>query len=90
MVKYKVNQLRNLQSAYRRLPENHKIEAYSIEDIYQNYGKSQNKINNVIFYNSYQGNIKLSSLKDYLMAYYDKKSSNYRRLLALYDLKVHN
>ncbi|CAK6490698.1 hypothetical protein PANNVG_01005 [Pantoea sp. Nvir] len=90
MGKYKVNQLRNLQSAYRRLPENHKIEAYSIEDIYQNYGKSQNKINNVIFYNSYQGSIKLSSLKDYLMAYYDKKSSNYRRLLALYDLKVHN
>lgn len=89
MGKNKINQSKNLLSAYRRLPQSHRIDAYSIEEIYQKYGKSQSKINNVVFFNAYEGNIELSSFKDYLMAFSDKKSSNYRRLLALYDLIIH-
>lgn len=88
MAKHKLNQSRNLLSAYKRLPTNNKIEAHSIEEIYGKYGSSQNKINNIVFFNAYDGNLTLPSLKDYLMAFEDKKSSNYRKLLALYDLLI--
>lgn len=90
MAKHKVSQARNLLSAYKRLPPSHKVVAHSIEEIYQKNGSSQSKINNIIFYNAYENNLALPSLKDYLMDFADKKNTNYRRLLAVYDLSLHN
>lgn len=88
MVRYKLNQSRNLLHAYKRLPPSHKVEAYSIEEIYERFGNSQSKIINVVFYNAYEENIEPQSFKNYLMSFEDKKCSNYRKLLALYDLII--
>ncbi|GKV94044.1 SIR2 family protein [Pectobacterium aroidearum] len=90
MVNYKKNQIKNLNSSYRKLPDNCRVEERSIEEIFQNHGNSPTKINNIIFYNFHNDNIKASTIKDYLLSFKNKKTTDYRKLLSLYDFKIHS
>lgn len=80
------NQKEKLKSYFSSIKKNHRIIESSIEDIYSNYGESENKMENVIFFNAYNRSIPTKELEDYLRAYSNKGSTGYRRLLALYDL----
>ncbi|WP_272579502.1 SIR2 family protein, partial [Providencia sp. PROV246] len=79
------NQKEKLKSYFSGIKKNHRITEFSIEDIYSKHGESENKMENIIFYNAYTENIPKKELENYLRAYHNKDCTGYRRLLSLYD-----
>lgn len=79
------HQKEKLKSYFSGIKKNHRITESSIEDIYSKHGESENKMENIIFFNAYTGSIPKKELEDYLRAYHNKDCTGYRRLLSLYD-----
>jgi len=85
MAKHKLNQKKKLESYVLRISARNKVVCNSIEDVYSVSLAVNSRINDILFYNTYEGNITLDDLKNYLLSFADKKCTEYKRLLSLYD-----
>ncbi|MCC3742927.1 SIR2 family protein [Rouxiella badensis] len=83
--KLTINQKEKLTSYFGSIKKGHRLTEVSIEDIYSKHSESPIKMENVIFFNAYSKTISSKELEDYLRSYENKRSTGYRRLLALYD-----
>ncbi len=87
---YKNYQLNKLRKAINRLQEKHITNDTSTENVINNPDISFSAKEGAIFVEVYRRNISLENCKHYLEAHKDKNSTNYRRLLCLYDYTIHN
>ncbi len=74
-----------LKSSLKKIPTSHRMDEYVIEDIYSKYSLVDSKMQNIIFYNAFLGNISLISLEKHVKEFLPKNTTAYRKLLALYD-----
>lgn len=85
--KLKSQQENNLKNSLKRLPQKQKIKFVSIDDLFNSTTIAQSYKNNTLLFNVYCGNICLNEFKEYLFKYNGKETTDYRRLLCLYDYK---
>ncbi|QLB21601.1 hypothetical protein A6B43_00385 [Vespertiliibacter pulmonis] len=87
---YKEIQIKKLKSHINRIKEKHISSNYSIQDIINSDEIVPSAKEGAIFFEIFQGNISLNECKEYLSTYQNKDSTDYRRLLCLYDYMVNN
>ena len=85
--KLKLQQENNLKNTLERIPPKQKIKFESIDELFEPNIIAQSYKTNTLMYNVECGNISLDNLKDYLIKYDEKETTDYRRLLCLYDYK---
>lgn len=83
----KRRQKEKVDEVFNRTPQSCKVDYDNLEDIYGgNYSIS--KQCSLVFYSAYRDILPLSVFKIFLINFEDKKCTDYRRLLCLYDLKA--
>ena len=71
----------------REIPLSCRSEISDIREITDN-GYALSKQFSMIFYSTYNDTLPLDELKSFLITFADKKCTDYRRLLCLYDMKA--
>lgn len=90
VTKYKGYQTTKLKKHLRKLSKFNYGSHKSIQSIIDDENIVSSSKEDAIFYEVYKKNISLPDCKNYLINYNDKNSTNYRRLLCLYDYMVNN
>ncbi|WP_217186562.1 SIR2 family protein [Enterobacter soli] len=83
----KRGQERKLAAIFDNVPASCRIAISDIREI-TDPGYALSKQFSMIFYSSYIDALPLEELKDFLIHFEDKKCTDYRRLLCLYDMKA--
>ncbi|EOW6560991.1 SIR2 family protein [Cronobacter dublinensis] len=83
----KVGQESKLRAVFENTPASCRNKIFDIREIIES-GYALSKQFSMIFYSSYNDTIPLEQLKDFLILFEDKKCTDYRRLLCLYDMKA--
>jgi len=86
----KKNQRILLDKSFVKIPKPHQIDEVTIENIYEKYSDTHSKMLNIIFYNAYKKNITTEDLERHIRECADKTLTEYKKLLALYDLLVYS
>lgn len=90
LTRLKKNQKILLDRFYAKITASHSIVETTIEDIYDKYSETHSKMLNIIFYNAYSRNITTEDLERHVRECKDKKLTEYKKLLALYDYLVYS
>lgn len=83
----KERQRRKVYEVFAKIPASCQIDINDISNI-TDAGYSQSKIFSMIFYSAYRDVLPLEDVKDFLINFTNKKCTDYRRLLCLYDMKA--
>ncbi len=86
--KLKKQQKSKLETIFKNHKERCHSEVKSIKDVQEQILTSL--LNTEIAYYIYKGNIDLDEAKQYIMGFGDKKSTDYRRLVTVYDYKKYS
>lgn len=91
VIEYKEQQIRKLTEHYIKTDEKRNCENHHkiIEDILDDVSIPNSKKSDCIFHSYYCNKIVDNQIKNYLLNYGDKTSTDYRRLLCLYDYKTY-
>ncbi|MCK1142480.1 SIR2 family protein, partial [Providencia stuartii] len=91
VIEYKEQQIRKLIEHYIKTDEKRNCENRHeiIEDILNDASIPNSKKSDCIFHSYYNNKITDNQIKNYLLNYGDKTSTDYRRLLCLYDYKIY-
>ncbi|HCY4468627.1 TPA: SIR2 family protein [Staphylococcus aureus] len=81
----KKQQKNNLLGTLERISPKHKILFNSILDLIKSDHIAQSYKTNALIYNVYKRHISLEELKNYLLEFKSKETTDYRKLLCLYD-----
>ena len=85
--KLKRQQVENIESYIRSMIPQCQIKHDSIVEIMADEHISQSFKINAIIWNTFHDNVQLDEVEDFLKNYTSKTSTDYRRLLSVYDLK---
>ncbi|CAO98281.1 SIR2 family protein [Erwinia tasmaniensis] len=83
----KIRQRRKIDEVFARIPASCQADIIDITEI-TNAGYAQSKQFSMIFYSAYREILPLKDVKNFLINFADKKCTDYRRLLCLYDMKA--
>ena len=86
----KSNQIKMLNDYYNTIKPKYRKAYDNIDDIIGDKTIAISYVSDVIYYSMYNNATTTQDLKQYLISIDDKKSSNYRKLLSLYDYKEYN
>lgn len=88
----KLKQLQNkkIDSCITQIHDGSKIRFSNIEGILSDTNIAQSNKDKCIFWNVFENNINTDDLKSYLMSYPKKSSTDYRKLLCIYDKKKYD
>lgn len=87
---YKQYQITNIKKHLKRIETKHNTHNTSIQSVIDDVKIAQSAKEGAIFYEVFQKNISLDECKNYLIQHNDKNSTDYRRLLCLYDYMIHS
>lgn len=87
---YKQYQITNIKKHLKRIETKHNTHNTSIQSVINDVKIAQSAKEGAIFYEVFQKNISLDECKNYLIQHNDKNSTDYRRLLCLYDYMIHS
>lgn len=88
--KLKRQQDRQIESCIQRINDISKVEHNSINDIIHDVSVARSYKEECIMWNVWENHVDLDKLKNYLLSYGEKETTNYRKLLCVYDKKKYD
>lgn len=86
----KPQQSAKMEFLYEKIKEKIKIEFNSIKEIMENSDIAKSNKNDCIFWNVYEENIELDDLEEYIKKMNGQFTTDYKKLLCLYDMKKYS
>lgn len=86
----KAQQIKNIEAYIKVIPQNSQVKHIKVSDILDDNNISASYKKDSILWNTFQGNIILEEIEDYLRKYNLPKDTNFRKLLSVYDYKKYN